>query len=400
MFTLASRLADVALPASGAMTDAARRIAAQGGDVITLSQGEPDFATPDVALEAAERAARGGDTKYPPGNGTPALRKAIQAKFKRDNGLDYALDEILVTNGGKQAIFNALMATINPGDEVIIPTPCWVSYTEMTKFAGGTPVIITCGENSGFKLRAEDLAAAITPRTRWVLLNFPNNPSGAACSREEMQALADVLLQHPHVLVMTDDMYEHLLYDGLEFCTIARVEPRLKDRVLVVNGVSKTYAMTGWRIGFAGGPKALIEGMAKVQAQSTSGVSSVGQAAAAAALDGPQDLLATRRETYRERRDLVLSLLAEAPSLHCAKPQGAFYLFANITGCLNKTTAGGRRIETDRDFALALLEEGHVAVVQGSAYGLSPYVRLSYATDTERLREGCRRIVKFCRGLS
>ena len=373
---------------------------AKGGDVIALSQGEPDFATPDNAVQAAGQAAQGGDTKYPPQSGTAALKKAIQRKFKRDNALDYALDEIIVTNGGKQAIFNALMASVDPGDEVVVPVPCWVSYTEMVKFAGGVPVIVRCTENSGFKLRPEDLDAAITPKTKWVILNFPSNPTGAACTRDEMRALADVILKHPHVMVMTDDMYEHLIYGDFEFCTIAQVEPKLRDRVLTVNGASKAYAMTGWRIGYAGGPKPLIDAMLNVQGQTTSGVSTIGQAAATAALEGPQDLLRARAEAYRERRDLVVGMLNEAPGMHCSTPEGAFYVFPNIAGCIGRTSAGGQRIETDRDFVMALLNEKHVAIVQGAAYGLSPYVRVSYATDTERLREGCRRIVAFCRELT
>jgi len=396
MFVPAARLRDVAIGASSAMTALAR---AKGGDVIALSQGEPDFATPDNAVQAAGQAAQGGDTKYPPQGGTAALKKAIQRKFKRDNDLDYALDEIIVTNGGKQAIFNALMASVDPGDEVVVPVPCWVSYTEMVKFAGGVPVIVRCTENSGFKLRPEDLDGAITPKTKWVILNFPSNPTGAACTRSEMRALADVILKHPHVMVMTDDMYEHLIYGDFEFCTMAQVEPKLHDRVLTVNGASKAYAMTGWRIGYAGGPKPLIDAMLNVQGQTTSGVSTIGQAAATAALDGPQDLLRARAEAYRERRDLVVGMLNEAPGMHCSTPEGAFYVFPNIAGCIGRTSAGGQRIETDRDFVMALLNEKHVAIVQGAAYGLSPYVRVSYATDTERLREGCRRIVAFCREL-
>lgn len=397
MFVPAVRLNDVAVGASSAMTALAK---ARGGDVITLSQGEPDFPTPDNAIEAAAQAADGGDTKYPPQGGTTALKSAIQRKFKRDNDLDYALDEIIVTNGGKQAIFNALMASIDPGDEVVVPVPCWVSYTEMVKFAGGVPVTVRCPENSGFKLRPEDLDAAITAKTKWVIFNFPSNPTGAACTRAEMRALADVLLKHPHVMVLTDDMYEHLIYGDFEFCTIAQVEPRLRERVLTVNGASKTYAMTGWRIGFAGGPKPLIDAMLNVQGQTTGGVSTVGQAAAVAALDGPQDLLRSRAETYRQRRDLVVGMLNEAPGIYCHTPEGAFYVFPSIAGCIGRTSAGGKRIETDRDFVMALLHEKGVAVVQGGAYGLSPYVRVSYATDTERLREGCRRIIAFCRELT
>ena len=400
MPALAKRLDEFQISASVVMTMKGRELAAKGIKVISLASGEPDFPTPPHAIEAAYRAAREGDTKYPPQDGTRALKEAVQRKFKRDNNLDYALDEIIVTNGGKQSIFNALMATCDPGDEVVIPAPYWISYADMAKVAGGRPVPVNCPQNNGFKLRPEDLEAAITPKTKWVMLNFPNNPTGAACSRAEMQALAEVLLRHPHVWVMTDDMYEHLVYDGFEFCTIAEVEPRLRDRTLTVNGASKTYAMTGWRVGFCGGPRALIKGMINMQGQATSGVSTVGQAAAAAALDGPQELVRERAEEYRKRRDLVVEMLNAAPGVNCHKPEGAFYVFPNIAGCLGKTSPGGKRIETDTDFALALLEEKHVAAVQGSAYGMSPYLRISYATDTASLREACARIQEFCKGLA
>jgi aspartate aminotransferase len=399
MIVLAQRLKEVAPSASAVMTTRARELAAAGHKVISLSQGEPDFPTPDHATEAAHRAALSGDTKYPPIDGTKALKQAIQRKFRRDNKLDYALDEILVGNGAKQIIFDAMMATLDPGDEVVIPRPYWISYADMVKLAGGVPVHADCPQNNGFKLRPEELDAVITARTKWVFLNFPNNPTGAACSREEMQALAEVLLRHPHVMILTDDMYEHLVYDGFAFCTIAEVEPALRDRTLTVNGVSKTYSMTGWRVGFCGGPRALIKGMSNVQGQVTSGISTVGQAAAAAALDGPQDLIAERAAIFRERRDLVVDMLNQAPGVQCHRPEGAFYVYPNIAGCLGKTTRGGRRIETDSDFALALLEEAQVAAVQGEAYGMSPYIRISYASGTEELREACSRIQEFCRGL-
>jgi aspartate aminotransferase len=382
------------------MTIKARELAAQGIKVVSLASGEPDFPTPPHAIEAAHQAALAGETKYPPQDGTKRLKEAVQRKFKRDNNLDYALDEIMVTNGGKQSIFNAFMATIDPGDEVLIPAPFWISYAEMAKVAGGVPVTINCPQNNGFKLRPEDLDAAITPKTKWVMINFPNNPTGAACSRAEMQAIAAVLMKHPHVWVMTDDMYEHLIYDGFEFCTIADVEPRLKDRTLTVNGASKTYAMTGWRIGFCGGPKALIKGMMNMQGQATAGVSTISQAAVAAALDGPQEIVRERAEEYRQRRDLVVEMLNAAPGITCHKPEGAFYVFPNIAGCIGKTSKGGRKIETDTDFAVALLEEKYVATVQGTAYGMSPYLRISYATNTENLREACGRIQEFCRELS
>jgi aspartate aminotransferase len=400
MPALANRLKDIELAASAIMTGKARALAAQGIKVISLAIGEPDFDTPRHAIDAAYNAALSGDTKYPPQDGTKALKLAVQRKFKRDNGLDYALDEIMVSNGGKQVIMNALLGTCDPGDEVLIPAPYWISYAEMAKLATAKPVTVSCPQNNGFRLRPEDLEAAITPKTKWLILNFPNNPTGAACSRAEMQALAEVLLRHPHVWVMTDDMYEHLTYDGFEFCTIAEVEPRLRDRVLTVNGVSKTYAMTGWRVGFCGGPKPLIAAMVNMQSQISSGISTVGQAAAAAALDGPQDLVAERAAVYKQRRDMVVDALNASPGIVCHKPEGAFYVFPNVAGCLGKTSKGGRRIATDTDFALALLEENHVAVVQGAAYGMSPYIRISYATDTESLRTACARIQEFCHGLT
>jgi aspartate aminotransferase len=400
MPALAARLKDVPPAASVVMTVKARELEAKGVKVISLAIGEPDFDTPAHAIEAAHQAALSGDTKYPPQDGTRALKEAVRRKFRRDNNLDYALDEIMVGNGAKQVLMDAMLAMLDPGDEVIIPSPYWISYADMARLAGGVPVTVTCPQNNGFKLRPEDLEAAITPKTRLLMLNFPSNPTGAACSRAEMQAIADVMLRHPHVWIVTDDMYEHLVYDGFAFCTIAEVEPRLKDRTLTVNGVSKTYAMTGWRVGFCGGPKDLIKAMVNMQGQISSGISTVGQAAAAAALDGPQDLVAQRAAIYKARRDLVVELLNQAPGIACHTPEGAFYVFPNVAGCLGRTTAGGRRIETDRDFALALLEEKHVAVVHGAAYGMSPYIRISYATDTDSLREACTRIQDFCRGLA
>ncbi|MBW8267893.1 pyridoxal phosphate-dependent aminotransferase [Caldovatus aquaticus] len=399
MPALAERLKKVSISASVVMTVKGRELAAKGVKVISLTAGEPDFPTPAHAVEAAHQAALRGDTKYPPQDGTPALKAAVQRKFRRDNNLDYALDEILIGNGGKQIIHSAMMATCDPGDEVVIPAPFWISYAEIAKIPGGVPVLVPCPQNNGFRLRPEDLEAAITPRTKWVLLNFPNNPTGAACTRQEMRAIAEVLLRHPHVWVLSDDMYEHLIYDGFGFCTIAEVEPRLRERTLTVNGVSKTYAMTGWRIGFGAGPRPLIKAMLTLQGQATAGVCTVAQAAAAAALDGPQDLIRERQAIYQARRDLVVELLNQAEGIACHKPEGAFYVFPNIAGCLGKTSRGGRRIETDTDFALALLEEKHVATVQGAAYGMSPYLRISYATDTESLREACARIQEFCREL-
>ena len=399
MFEPAERLKNVKVSASAAMTRKVREMRAQGVKIVGLSSGEPDFPTPKHAIEAAHKAALAGDTKYPAQDGTRALKEAVQRKFKRDNGLDYALDEIMVSNGSKQIMFGATMASVNPGDEVIIPSPGWISYADQVKLTGGVPVPVSCPENNQFRLRAADLEAAITPRTRWVVLNFPNNPTGAVCSRAEMQELADVLLQHPRVLIMADEIYEHLLYDGLKFCSIAAVEPKLKERTLTVNGASKAYAMTGWRVGYAGGPKAMIAAMTNMQGQATAGVSTIGQAAVAAALDGPQDLIKERAADYQNRRDLVVGWLREAKGITCHKPEGAFYVFPNIAGCIGKTTKTGRKVETDTDFVTALLEERQVATVQGAAYGMSPYFRISYATDIESLREGCRRIQEFCADL-
>ena len=399
MFEPAERLKSVKVSASAAMTRKVREMRAQGLKIVGLSSGEPDFPTPKHAIEAAHKAALGGDTKYPAQDGTRPLKEAVQRKFKRDNGLDYALDEIMVSNGSKQIMYNAVMASVNPGDEVIIPAPGWISYADQVRLAGGVPVAVSCPENNQFKLRAADLEAAITRRTKWVVLNFPNNPTGAVCSRAEMRALADVLLEHPHVLVMADEIYEHLTYDGNEFCSIAEVEPKLKDRTLTVNGASKAYAMTGWRVGYAGGPKAMIAAMTNMQGQATAGVSTIGQAAVTAALDGPQDLIAQRVADYQNRRDLVVGWLREAKGIACHTPEGAFYVFPNIAGCIGKTSKAGRRIETDTDFVTALLEERQVATVQGAAYGMSPYFRISYATDIESLREGCRRIQEFCADL-
>lgn len=399
MFQPADRLKTVKISASAAMTDKARELRAKGIKVISLSVGEPDFATPPHAVEAAHKAALAGDTKYPAQAGTPALKQAVQRKFKRDNKLDYALDEILIANGGKQIIFNAIMASCNRGDEVIIPAPGWITYADIVMMAEATPVAVACPENNQFKLRPEDLEAAITPKTKWLIINFPNNPTGAACSRAEMRALADVLLRHPHVWIITDDIYEHLIYDGFEFCTIAEVEPKLKERTLTMNGASKAYAMTGWRVGYCGGPKALIAAMNNVHGQATGGITTVSQAAAVAALDGPQDLLAERAAEYGKRRDAVVGWLREAPGVTCHKPEGAFYVYPNIAGCIGKTSKGGRKIVDDTAFVTALLEEHHVAAVQGAAYGMSPYFRVSYATDMESLREACARIKTFCEGL-
>ncbi len=396
MPALAARLSRIQVAASTTMTIRARELRAQGADVIALTLGEPAFPTPRHAIEAGYQAALRGETKYPPQDGVPALKEAIQRKFYRDNGLDFTLDEISVSNGGKQCIFNALAAVVDPGDEVLIPVPSWNAYPLMTRLMDGVPVFMPCPQNNGFKPRAEDIDAAITPRTKLLVLNNPNNPSGAACSAGELQAIARILDKHPHVWILSDDMYEHLVFDGFRHATIAAVAPELRERTATVSGVSKTYAMTGWRIGFAGGPRALIKAMVNMQGQVTAGVSTVGQAAAAAALDGPQDGVGEMVIAYQRRRDIAVEMLNACRGLNCHKPEGAFYVFPDISGCLEKATPAGRRIGSDEDFALALLDEAHVAVVPGVSYGLSPYVRVSTAADESMLTEGCRRIGAFC----
>ena len=395
MPALARRLDRVKVAATVAMTIKARALRDAGVDVIQLTIGEPDFATPEHAIQAGFAAARAGETKYPPQDGTKRLKEAVQRKFKRDRGLDYALDEIMVGNGGKQVIFNALMATVDEGDEVVIPAPYWGAYPLMTRLIGGEPVIVNCPQNNGFKLRPDDLEAAITPRTKWLMLNSPNNPTGAAFSRAELRAIADVMLRHPNVWIMCDDMYEHLVYGDFEYDTLVAVEPKLRERTVSISGVSKTYAMTGWRIGFCAGPKGLIRAMVNMQGQATAGVSTVGQAAAAAALYGPQELVAERAELYRRRRDLVVDGLNAIPGISCHRPEGAFYVYPNIAGCLGRTTGAGKRIETDEDFALACLDEAHVALVHGAAFGMSPYLRISYATDDASLAEAIRRMAAW-----
>ena len=399
MAFLAQSLSRIKPSPTIAVTNKARELKAAGRDVIGLGAGEPDFDTPDTIKEAAIRAIRDGDTKYTAVDGTPALKQAIAAKFKRENGLDYAADQISVGTGGKQVLYNALMATIDPDDEVVIPAPYWVSYPDMVLLCGGTPVPVECPSQAGFKLQPEDLERAITPRTKWLILNSPNNPTGAAYTRDEMKALTDVLMRHPQVYVMTDDMYEHLTYGDYEFVTIAQVEPGLYDRTLTVNGVSKAYAMTGWRIGYAGGPRDLVKGMAKVQSQSTSNPSSVSQAAAVEALNGPQDFIAERGAAFEQRRDMVVDLLNAAEGLTCHKPEGAFYVYPSCAGCIGKKTPDGKTIATDEDFVTYLLEGAGVAVVQGEAFGMSPFFRVSYATSTEALQEACRRIQEACAAL-
>ena len=399
MSILATRLSRIKPSPTIAVTTKARELQAAGRDVIGLGAGEPDFDTPDNIKEAANRAIASGETKYTAVDGTPALKKAICAKFARENGLTYTPDQITVGNGGKQVLFNALLATLNPGDEVIIPAPYWVSYPDMVLLAEGTPVAVEGPADKGFKLQPADLEKAITPKTKWLILNSPSNPTGAAYSWDEMKALTDVLVRHPHVWIMSDDMYEHLLYDGLSFATPAQVEPKLYDRTLTVNGVSKAYAMTGWRIGYAGGPKELIKAIAMMQSQSTSNPSSISQAAAVEALNGTQEFLKPRADAFRERRDLVVSMLNQSKGIHCHKPEGAFYVYPSCAGTIGKKTPEGKVIETDEDFVTYLLEAEGVAVVQGSAFGLAPFFRISYATSTEALEEACRRIQRACANL-
>jgi aspartate aminotransferase len=399
MAFLADRLDRIKPSPTIAVTMKARQLKDAGRDVIGLGAGEPDFDTPENIKEAAIKAIRAGDTKYTNVDGTDALKKAIIAKFKRENGLDYKLDQITVGTGGKQVLFNALVATLNAGDEVIIPAPYWVSYPDIVQLADGTPVIVDCGENQKFKLTAEALEAAITPKTKWLILNSPSNPTGAAYSAQDLKALADVLLKHPQVHVLTDDMYEHLLYDGFQFATIAQVEPKLYDRTLTMNGVSKAYCMTGWRIGYAGGPAPLIKAIAKMQSQSTSNPSSISQAAAVEALNGQQEFIEQNNAVFKARRDMVVGMLNQAPGLHCHTPEGAFYVYPSCGGTIGKVTPQGKKIESDDDFVTYLLDAEGVAAVQGSAFGLSPYFRISYATSTEALEEACTRIIRACKAL-
>lgn len=397
--SLSARLKTVKPSPTIAITRLAAELRRNGKNVIALSQGEPDFDTPDHIKIAAKNAIDNGETKYTDVDGTPALKRAIVDKFKNENGLDYEAANISVGTGGKQVIFNALSATLDQGDEVIIPAPYWVSYPDMVLLTGGVPITISCGENSGFKLTAEALEAAITPKTKWLVLNSPSNPTGAGYSAAELKAIAEVLLRYPRVLVMTDDMYEHIRYDGWEFNTIAAVEPRLRERILTCNGVSKAYAMTGWRIGYAGGPVDLIRAMATIQSQSTTNPSSVSQAAAVAALTGPLDFLAERNAVFQERRDLCLAAFNGTDGLSCRTPDGAFYLFPSCSGVIGKKAPNGKVLENDVDFATHLLESVGVAVVPGSAFGLGPYFRISFATSTDQLRDACERIADACASL-
>ena len=380
------------------MSTKARELKAKGRDIVDLSAGEPDFPTPENIKEAAVRALRENKTKYTDVDGIPELKAAIAAKFKRENALDYKPSQVSVGTGGKQVLYNALLCTINPGDEVVIPAPCWVSYVDIVALGGGKPVFANCKFEDGYRLRPEVLDAAITPKTKWLVFNAPCNPSGAAYTKAQLKALTDVLMtpKNRHVWVLTDDMYEHLIYDELEFFTPAQVEPGLYERTLTMNGLSKTYCMTGWRLGYGAGPEPLIKTMCKLQSQSTSNPSSIAQWAAVEALNGPQEFIARNTKTFKERRDLVVSMLNQAKGVKCPKPEGAFYVYPSCEGVIGKTSGKGAKINTDQDFTLALLDEEGVACVHGSAFAMSPFFRISYATSTGALEEACKRIQRFC----
>ncbi|MFT8777421.1 MAG: pyridoxal phosphate-dependent aminotransferase [Gluconacetobacter liquefaciens] len=395
----ADRTGRLESPATIAMAVRARALRAEGHQVLSLALGEPDFAPPRAVIEAAHQAALDGQTKYPPVDGTPALKAAIARKFARENGLDYRLSQIMVSNGGKQVIFNAFMATIDAGDEVVIPAPYWVSYPLAARLFGGVPVVAECREEDGFRLTAPALEAAMSSRTRWVVLNFPSNPTGAVMGLADLEAVAEVLRRYPQAWILSDEIYEHLVFDGARHHALAAVAPDLASRILTVNGVSKSYAMTGWRVGYAGGPERLIRMMTRIQGNATSGICSIAQAAAAAALDGPASLIAEMRDTYARRRTMVVEALRAIPDVTCAMPQGAFYAYPGIAGCLGRTSRGGQEVRTDEDFARALLEEQHVACVHGSAFGLGPYLRLSCATSDDVLAEACARVADFVSGL-
>ncbi len=383
-----------------AITNKAQAMQAEGLDVIGLAAGEPDFETPRNVKDAAIKAINEGKTRYTAVDGIAELKKAIVAKFKRENGLDYKTAQVSVGTGGKQILFNALMATVNPGDEVIIPAPYWVSYPDIVMLAGGVPVIVQGDPAKGFKLQAAALEKAITPKTKWVILNSPSNPTGAAYSHVEMKAITDILVRHAHVWILTDDMYEHLTYDDFKFVTPAQVEPKLYDRTLTMNGVSKAYCMTGWRIGYGAGPEPLIKAMAKLQSQSTSNPSSIAQWAAVEALNGPQDFIAANNKVFKERRDLAVSMLNQAKGLTCQTPEGAFYVYPSCAGLMGKTSPSGKVITTDEDFVGELLAVEGVAAVHGAAFGTSPYFRISYATATPTLEDACTRIQRFCGNLN
>ncbi|HEX5420656.1 MAG TPA: pyridoxal phosphate-dependent aminotransferase [Gammaproteobacteria bacterium] len=400
MSILAGRLGRIKPSPTNVLTGKVAELKAQGRDIIALGAGEPDFDTPEHIKQAAVRALEAGQTKYTPIPGTLALRKAIAGKFQRENGLSYdPATQITVGCGGKSVLFNAFMATLDPGDEVVIPAPYWVSYPDIVRLAEGTPVFVECTERSGFLMTPEQLEAAITPKTKWLILNSPSNPSGAAYSREQLAGLAEVLLRHPQVWIMPDDIYEHVIYDGFEFATIAEIEPKLYSRTLTVNGVSKVYSMTGWRLGYCGGPAELIAAMNVIQSQSITHTSSIAQAAAVEALNGPQDFIEPHNRLFQERRDLVVAMLNEAPGISCRRPEGAFYVYPSCAGVMGKTAPNGTRIADDTAFVTHLLESEGVACVQGAAFGLSPYFRISYATATEALEEACRRIQRAAAAL-
>ena len=396
MFAQSAALARIKPSATLAADAKARDLKAAGKDVISLAAGEPDFDTPDNIKEAAIQAIRGGKTKYTNVDGIPELKAAICGKFRRENGLEYTPAQINASPGGKAVIYNAMLATLNPGDEVVIPRPYWVSYPDMVLLAGGTPRFVPASAATGFKVQAADLEAAITPKTKWLILNSPSNPSGAAYTKAELRAVADVLLRHPQVWILTDDMYEHLVFGDFEFFTIAQVEPALYERALTMNGVSKAYAMTGWRIGYAGGPAPLIAAMRKVMSQSTSNPSSISQWAAVEALNGPQGFIKTNAKLFEGRRDLVVSMLNQARGIRCPTPEGAFYVYPSVEGLIGKTAPSGKVIGTDEDFAVELLETEGVSVVFGAAFGLSPFFRISYATSNANLEDACTRIQRFC----
>jgi aspartate aminotransferase len=399
MSIIAARLDRIKPSPSSMAAQRARELRAAGRDIIGLNYGEPDFDTPPNVCDAVVRAMAASKTKYTDVGGTPELKAAIIAKFRRDNALAYAANEVIVGTGGKQIIFNALMCTLEPGDEVIVPAPYWVSYPDIALLAEGRPVVVACRPEDGFKLRAESLDQAITPRTRWLVLNAPNNPSGATYTRDELRALADVLLRHPQVWIMSDDIYEHIRYDGRRFFTIAQVEPALKERTLTVNGVSKAYAMTGWRIGYGGAPAELVKAMIKLQSQSTTNACSISQAAAQEALNGPQDIVRERARIFEERRDKLVAALNGIPGLRCHPPEGAFYAYPSCADIIGKKTPDGQVLGSDLDFVMYLLESQNLALLQGEAYGLSPFIRISFATSMQTLEEGCRRLRLACEAL-
>ena len=400
MNILASRLNRIQPSPTIAMSIKARELKAEGKDIIELAAGEPDFPTPSHIIEAAEEAMSRGETKYTDPDGTPALKQAVCDKFKRDNNLEYVTSQVTIGTGGKQVLYNALMATLNEGDEVIIPAPYWVSYPDMVLLAEGTPKIVECPLDKNFILQPEDLDRAITPKTKWIILNSPSNPTGSGYTWDDMKKITDVLIRHPNIWVMTDDMYEHLVYDAFKFCTPTEVEPELYSRTLTVNGMSKAFCMTGWRIGYAAGPENLITAIRKIQSQSTSNPSSISQAASVAALNGPMDFLAKNNEVFKQRRDLVCSMLNQASGITCPTPDGAFYVYPSCAGLIGKKTPDGKVLKSDEDVVSYFLETEGIAAVHGAAFGLSPHFRISYATSTEALEDACQRIQRACTALS